>query len=117
PNGFGGGALILSASGYIVVNGTISANGVAVTEAGSGGSVYIRAKSVLGNGVIQANGGVAGVSWGGGGGGRVSVVMSTATSFGSLQITASGGSGNNDGAAGTVYLEDANDGTSNGALI
>jgi hypothetical protein len=114
----GGGAIIINSSGPVVVNGYITANSSNTAySVGAGGSVNIIAKSLTGGGTIQASAGV-GSGQGGGGGGRIAVKLSTGTNFGTVAFYANGGSGNAiNGSAGTIYLEDANDGTNNGELF
>lgn len=121
-NGNGGGAIIISASGAVTVNGTIQADGTRVTDrGGSGGSVNIVADSISGSGTVRASGaGGTNNANGSGGGGRVAVALASGTSFGSLTFQAFGGlaiGSGISGAAGTVYLEDANDGSGDGELI
>ena len=75
--GAGGGAIRISATGRVLVNGSISANGDAnhITQAGggSGGSIYITCQTIGGTNLIQANGG-GGQIWGAdGGGGRIAL--------------------------------------------
>jgi hypothetical protein len=115
----GGGVLRLIISGALTVNGTISAPGENATFGGSsGGSVNITAATISGSGTVSAGGGVASSVGNGGAGGRVGVVLTSGTSFGSVAFTAYGGSGPSArGAAGTVYLEDASDGSGKGELI
>jgi hypothetical protein len=94
-----------------VINGCVSANGTdgeggspSFAGGGSGGSVWITAGLLTGNGSIVANGGSAsGGGGGGGGGGRVAVYYRQSTFSGSL--TACGGSvGGESGGAGTILL-------------
>ncbi|MCK4891526.1 MAG: hypothetical protein KAS78_02545, partial [Candidatus Pacebacteria bacterium] len=116
----GGGAIIISSTGTVTVNGTLSASGVTGNGGGSGGTINIAVDTLAGSGTIKANGygnGSTGVA--GSGGGRISVVQTTGTSwtptfqaFGGNSFTAS-----IKGAAGTIYLEDANDTTGAGELI
>ena len=100
----GGGVVKIEATGHVVVNGTITANGGNVSQygigssasnrdgAGSGGSICITAETIAGtNGVIRANGGggmalaasaggkVTGASRAGcaGGGGRIALHYDT----------------------------------------
>jgi hypothetical protein len=82
----GGGAVRIQASGHVLVNGVVNADGagnptVSYTGNGSGGSVYITCRTFAGtNGVVSADGGEAvpvvpwGYQAGGGGGGRVAVM-------------------------------------------
>ena len=117
----GGGVVILAIGGALTNNGTIAANGEGlvsegVTGGGSGGSVNIAAKTIAGNGLITANGGVGEYlnAGGGGGGGRVAIRLTqsgaTFDSYAITNISALGGDGGpnqtgEDGAAGTVYLK------------
>jgi hypothetical protein len=63
PGSAGGGTIHLSVTGTLIVNGKISANGMAGlgdgAGGGSGGSVWINAKMLAGAGTISANGGKA----------------------------------------------------------
>lgn len=81
----GGGAVRIAASGAVVVNGSISANGedsaVNNSGAGSGGGIYITCRTIAGtNGAFSAIGGDGETSPdAGGGGGRISVVYDPLT--------------------------------------
>jgi len=110
----GGGAIIISSTGTVTLNGTISANGLSTSYGGSGGTVNISCTAIAGSSTIRVNGGA---STFGGGGGRIAIKLSSGTSFDSLSFEAFGGSTSFDGAAGTIYLEDANDGANKGELI
>jgi alpha-tubulin suppressor-like RCC1 family protein len=109
----GGGAIRMVSGGTVTVNGTVRANGTATGAnlygAGSGGGVWIESRAVAGSGAITANGGSA-VSGGmAGGGGRVALTLQTSNDF-SGTLTAAGGvhtTAANQGAAGTVYVKDA----------
>ena len=72
--GAGGGLLQIHATGDVVINGTIVADGANGVNhcpgAGSGGGVYIQCATLDGAGTISAKGGT---SWVGGGGGRISI--------------------------------------------
>jgi len=105
-DGHGGGAIHVTVAGAVTNDGTIDARAYPSTSgpsAGAGGSVYLRAGSLAGSGSIQANGDKMG------GGGRVAVILTNSTSFGSVALQAYGGAGdgngNYNGAAGTVYRE------------
>ena len=132
-NARGGGALRITVGGALTVNGTIAANGAAsgttTLGAGAGGSVWITCGSLVGgaDGLITANGGVCqyadSTERSHGGGGRVAVYLTGSGDFsqfpdGNIRahggFLAGGGSGQVQGGAGTVYLEQA-DGT--GRLI
>ena len=116
-----GGVIRIAASGAITVDGTITANGEdSLCKAGSGGSINISADSISGSGTMRANGGSCPATTGSGGGGRVAVSLTTGTTFGSISYQAFGGtasSASSAGAAGTVYLKDANDAAGDGELI
>jgi cysteine-rich repeat protein len=131
--GTGGGAIKLSVSGTMNINGNITANGGNATYCsnsggggGAGGSVYIYDSSgslaISGTtGTITANGGIggnggAGAGWGGGGGGaggRISIRANTSTYAGTKQAYGSaGGIGDNPpketgyiGGAGTIFTK------------
>ena len=81
----GGGVLVVNASGRVVVNGAIRANGATVSGGknggGSGGSIYVTCSSLAGSGDIQAYGGNGsdGES-GAGGGGRIAIYYTAAQS-------------------------------------
>ncbi len=86
----GGGAVILTISGTLTNNGSIIADGVCCTGGGSGGSIYITANALAGNGLIAARGG--GTVYGGsGGGGRVAVYVTGSTDTFSGTKTAAAG--------------------------
>jgi hypothetical protein len=69
----GGGAIRLTAHNSLQNNGVISASGI--SDRVSGGSIYVTANNVSGNGVFQANGGKSSWPYGpkGGGGGRIAI--------------------------------------------
>lgn len=73
--GSGGGAILIDATGAVVVNGTLSANGQNGTGrsgGGSGGSLWLRGASIAGSGTVTADGGSANTSHAtGSGGGRI----------------------------------------------
>ncbi|MFZ4395007.1 MAG: glycoside hydrolase domain-containing protein [Kiritimatiellia bacterium] len=102
----GGGVAVLRAAGRVTVNGTIDASGS--DQGGAGGSVTLRAGELLGSGSVSANGGSHKGLFGGGGGGRIAVVLTKAATFGSVAMSAAGGAGGiAHGAAGTIYLHGA----------
>ncbi len=79
----GGGVICIAASGKVAVNGSIIADGQPQIDqysaTGSGGSIFITCNSIIGSGVIRANG--ASTSLGGGqnnegpgSGGRIAIV-------------------------------------------
>ncbi|MBI3987654.1 MAG: hypothetical protein HY343_12075, partial [Lentisphaerae bacterium] len=97
--GAGGGAVFIVAGGTVTVEGNISANGQGTAGtaagAGSGGSIYITTRVMAGNGTVSAQGGMATVNAGSGGGGRVAVVYDSAAQSASavpgIRFTAAGG--------------------------
>ncbi|MFH1745534.1 MAG: immunoglobulin domain-containing protein [Planctomycetota bacterium] len=111
--GYGGGAVRLSVTGTLVIEGELLANGGTSTgtsgqdhAGGSGGSIWLTAGTLTGAGSISANGGnhSASPEGGGGGGGRIAVYCDDTTGF-SGTLTACGGIGYGNGGAGTVYIE------------
>lgn len=106
--GAGGGAVKISCSGTVVVNGSINTNGsnyaAAYGGGGAGGSVWIIAPALTGNGTIAANGGNGYPSYGGGGGGgRIMLDTPSYTFTNPSGITVTGGTTGLAGAAGTLY--------------
>ena len=115
----GGGAVRLIVEGVLRVEGKILANGASHTSvsyySGSGGSIYLTVRQLLGSGTINANGGnyLTGYQ---GGGGRIALYMtgagSSASDFNGV-IGAYAGYGINDvtrkptGSCGTVYYQTA----------
>ena len=113
---YGGGAVWLNVTGNVTLDGIIETNGNLGGSngygAGSGGSVFILANVINGNGKIESTGGRAldyPSGSGGGGGGRIAIVLANGVSFGSLNITAYGGTATDEGAAGTIYLKKSTD--------
>ncbi|PLW80539.1 hypothetical protein C0585_02095, partial [Candidatus Woesearchaeota archaeon] len=109
-NGDGGGAALFNVSDTLIIDGSITANGLAGVGStrddggGSGGSVYIYANKVEGNSYISANGGNAYEYGGAGGGGRIAIYYGNLSD--GISITAYGGSnGGRSGASGTIYLK------------
>jgi hypothetical protein len=106
--GSGGGAIHLTVTGSLTVDGLISADGTTPLSegagGGSGGSIWLSAGKFLGAGSITANGGMADLPFGGGGGGgRVAIFASTNSFTGTY--SAAGGLGFTAGGAGTVYVQ------------
>lgn len=121
-NDYGGGSATIVVSGSATVNGAINADGRSASAAG--GSIYLTIGTISGTGFIHADGADPGsAGYGGGGGGRISIVLTGASAdFSSFSgsITAYGGNSSTatrDGAAGTVYLEEEADATGDGELI
>jgi hypothetical protein len=116
-SGPGGGAVLLNVTGRTKVAGVISASGAdlpSFSGAGAGGSVWLTADSLDGDGLIQADGGRGGnfavYGYSHGGGGRIAVCLKSGNDFGSVGFSAAtrlvsmGGAA---GGAGTVYLKKA----------
>ncbi len=120
----GGGAIELSVAGETTVEpgGLIGAKGNASRGGGSGGSVNIRTGSISGGGDIHAEGGDGSSNkMNGGGGGRVAVVLTEAgarfVGF-TGEIHAKGGVGpTQDGAAGSVYLQEGDESDGEGTVL
>lgn len=119
--GYGGGLFVVNApNGIADLSGNISMNGgnaygeiLTGGGGGAGGSIYIRANIIQGNGSLNVNGGAGGgggLGCGGGGGGGGMIELSNHTGF-----TFSGGSANNGGSGGlgtgSVYGNFGNSGT------
>jgi len=124
--GKGGGRVKLQAFDVVSVRGTVEANGerayaktyTPVVEwsgaaisggGGSGGSIQLIAKRIVGNGNVNANGGgVRDSKPGGGGGGRVALIAATVIEP-SITVSVDGGSTSAAadcyGASGTVYVD------------
>jgi hypothetical protein len=104
--GAGGGAVRLTVTGTLQVDGTVSARGLAGTGpsagGGSGGSIYLTVGTLTGSGLISVNGGSGNAYGGGGGGGRIAISYTSANAFSGL-MSAYGGGGYAAGGAGTVY--------------
>jgi len=116
PGGAGGGVIRLIVNGTLTVNGQIATdgnpgiadgNGWVRGGGGSGGSLWINAGQLAGNGVISARGGgvVSGINSkpGGGGGGCIALIFDSSSFTGQLQ--ACGGMGYNAGGAGTIFVK------------
>jgi len=118
--GAGGGAIRLTVGGVLTVNGSLTAdgtNGVNESGGGSGGSVWVNVKELLGNGTVSANGGTSGntsVS-GGGAGGRLAIYYSKDIDSFNVILSAVGGNGAQRGGAGTMFIKQA--GVTNGSLM
>ncbi|MDD2943085.1 MAG: SBBP repeat-containing protein [bacterium] len=99
PGNNGGGAAVITVANQLTVSGSIKANGRNTVEnwsgSGSGGSVFLTASLIAGNGTISADGGNIwcgagfGIVGGGGGGGRIALHYSNLAYTGN--ITAFGG--------------------------
>jgi hypothetical protein len=108
--GLGGGALQITVTGSLAMDGEISADGgagEANSGGGAGGSVWLTAETLAGSGIISANGGAGNGTAGGGGGGRIAIYCNT--NFFAGSISAYGGAGSVAGGAGTIYTKRLNE--------
>jgi hypothetical protein len=117
----GGGAIALLVTNQVAIQagGRITAigGGGDFGAGGSGGSVYIRSRSMTGSGLISVDGGST-TGCGGGGGGRIALVLSEGTSVDRILCRAYGGGGGAWwGAAGTLYIQLAGQADGAGTLI
>ena len=106
--GGSGGGLVRITAGNLVLEGQILANGGAggwLGGGGSGGGVKISTDTLSGSGSIQANGGSGGGAAGGGGGGRVAIYYKEAEGFDFASVQVRGGTGENQGASGTILTQ------------
>lgn len=107
--GKGGGYLHLTVVRIVNLEGTITVdatNGDATNSGGgSGGSIWISADDILGNGKLSSRGGNGNGVGGGGSGGRIGIYLQKRMSFEGV-LTAEGGNGQEVGAAGTLYILD-----------
>ncbi|MEM7480682.1 MAG: carboxypeptidase regulatory-like domain-containing protein [Acidobacteriota bacterium] len=107
----GGGVVRIDSSGRAVVDGSVTALGVASDTrgaAGAGGSIQLHADSVTGGGVLRADGGDGSGLHAAGSGGRVAVYAGSWNADLPERISAAGGLGTTDeatGAAGTIFLK------------
>ena len=109
--GAGGGFLHLEIVTYLHLDGEIRVDGMrGLAEdsgGGSGGSLWLHAKGVLGNGLMSANGGDGNRLGGGGSGGRIALYLKQKLSF-EGKMLAVGGKGPGFGSAGTIFIQDNN---------
>lgn len=109
--GNGGGYLHLTIVRELKLEGTIrvdaTSGGATNSGGGSGGSIWISADDILGNGLLSSRGGGGNGLGGGGSGGRIGIYLQKPMSFEGV-LTAEGGSGQHTGAAGTLYILDNN---------
>ncbi|MGC4044820.1 MAG: hypothetical protein QM758_13590 [Armatimonas sp.] len=116
----GGGAIRMTVSGILSVNGAIlsqGANSPANGGAGSGGSISIDVNQLVGGGSLVAHGGYGNNHGGGGGGGRIAVTYTDKAAF-TGNVQALGNRSNDFGTragAGTVLLKQRSQ--ENGDLI
>ena len=106
--GSGGGAIHLTVTGTLQMDGTISANGGNGSGlgggGGSGGNIGLVVGTLSGAGSITANGSSGADSVGGGGGGGI-IYISCNNNFFTGNVLAYGGGGANWGGAGTVLIQ------------
>lgn len=107
-----GSAVTIRAPGGLTLNGTITAAGWgSIYGGGSGGSVWLVAGTISGNGTINVDGGFGDTSGGGGGAGRVALEYAAST-FGE-NISLAGGTGKaadqpgSNGKPGTLFRSQA----------
>jgi hypothetical protein len=89
--GTGGGAIKITATGTVTINGIVTANGAdGATDntssggGGAGGSIWIESNILAGNGTVYAKGGISGTATykgGGGGGGRIIMFCTESNTF------------------------------------
>ena len=108
----------IQATGSVIVNGRISANGLDCrgnAGGGAGGSIWITSKTFSGSsGTVEAKGGnmpLEGGGEGGGGGGRIALVFDKAAQRKQPPVTVrfstAGGQGSGPGEPGTLFLSEA----------
>jgi uncharacterized repeat protein (TIGR01451 family) len=113
PGGSGGGAVRIEVADEFRMDGSISVNGnnapAGSGGGGSGGSIFVIAGSISGNGTFSAWGGDGGLDTryasslaGGGGGGRIALYYDTNWFNGSIDVR--GGIGAHDGGAGSSIV-------------
>jgi RHS repeat-associated protein len=105
-----GGGLVRIRAGSFLMDGLITANGVAGggnRPGGSGGGVRIETGTMNGRGVISVDGGTGDWDGGAGGGGRVAIHYGTDGGFAWTNVTAYGGYASRSGlgGAGTVFFQ------------
>jgi hypothetical protein len=107
-SGAGGGAILLTVTGTLQVDGRISAAGqdgaIPNGGGGSGGSIFLTVGTLAGSGTISVNGGAGNDLGGGGGGGGRIAIQHNSYAFDGL-LTAFGGAGFAAGGAGTIYTK------------
>jgi hypothetical protein len=105
--GAGGGAIRVSVTGKLQLDGRVSADGYAATLSngggGSGGAIWLSLGGLAGSGVISASGGAGSGLGGGGGGGRIALTWQSNSFTGTIKAT--GGNGTNIGGAGTIFTK------------
>jgi hypothetical protein len=122
----GGGAMRLSCEGIVTIQGEVRARASSYEgySGASGGSIFIQAAAITGTNKLVAS---AQLGSDAGAGGRIAVVLTAGSSFGSVVMEAFGGKGSmagayassqtREGAAGTIYLQKAGQSANQGTLI
>ena len=110
-SGCGGGAVFLDVVGTLTLNGSVTALSGGADNQGwcTGGSIYLRAGTIVGAGQINASSLNAG-AWQGGGGGRIALYQTQAKDWSRQTgtVKADGAmKGSNIGGAGTIYRQHA----------
>ena len=107
--GDGGGVVNLTAGGVVRVDGRVSADAAAGfnphSGGGSGGSIWLKAQTISGAGVISAKGGAGELNdgGGGGGGGKIAIQwLASGTNAFTGTLGAQGGAGAMAGGAGSI---------------
>lgn len=117
-NATGGGAVRLDVGGTLTIDGTIDVEGgptAADRGTGAGGSIWLSADTVVGNGIVEAEGSLsshATTPFAPGGGGRIAVHYTSGFSLPVTNLSVSSKDGHfygQDGASGTIYLKKASD--------
>ena len=104
--GRGGAFLSFQIYDKLRVEGSVAANGELKKSGGAGGSIFIDAYHLDGDGIIEANGGDGSVG-GGGAGGRVAIYYYNQSSYIGVIQALGGGSPSDIGGAGTVYIQNS----------
>ena len=114
---YGGGAVLLHVNGTTSLAGSILAKGGSSEgyAGDSGGSIFLTIRDLAGNGAIDASANADCLNSNGGGGGRIAVILTGSSSFGSVAMKAYGGKSG--AAAGTVYLQTSTQASETGTLI
>lgn len=113
--GSGGGSAEIRVHGATVLGGNILAKGYPSGNlaGNAGGSIFLTSATLAGNGLIDASANTTAQY--GGGGGRIAVILTNSSSFGSVVMRAYG-AGTLRGAAGTIYRQAASQGTGRGVV-
>ncbi len=115
----GGGNVQLEVNGSLTLNGNVLAkSGEATNYSGSGGGIFIHARSISGSGTVSASSGLVS-NLGPGGGGRVAIWVDEGdfSNFPVDNVTANAGNGHALSTAGTVFLWAKSDATFGARLI